>query len=136
MVGRRGHSREDPIHTQQHIPVHLALPEASVTLQEVFKYRYHSSPSSFSHLSLNPFSPHLSASSPPLPSPHWGPLGRGLGLCCAKSRRSLTLADFPPLTTVERHVAHSTRDAIFSREQTHETPVYPESWGKMRLNLV
>lgn len=27
MVGRQGHSREDPIHTQQHIPVHLALPK-------------------------------------------------------------------------------------------------------------
>lgn len=128
MVGRQGHSREDPIHAQQHIPVHLALPEASVTLQEVFKYRYHSSPSSFSHLSLHPFCPHLSASSPTHSSSHRGPLGRGLGLRRAKSRRSLTLADFPPLTTVERHDAHSTRDAIFSREHTHETPVYPESW--------
>lgn len=128
MVGRQGHSREDPIHAQQHIPVHLALPAASVTLQEVFKYRYHP-PVSPSHTFLSDhLPPYLPASYPP---PHWGHLGRGLGSHRAKSRRSLTRTDFPPLTSVERHDAQNTQDTIFSRERANGTPVY-----SAKVNLV
>lgn len=75
-----------------------------------------------SHTFLSdPLSPYLPASFPP---PHWGPLGRGLGSHRAKSQRSLTRTDFPPLTSVERRDAQNTQDAIFSWEHIHTTPVY------------
>lgn len=128
MVGRRGHSREDPIHAQQHIPVHLGLPKASLTLQEVFKYRHHPRPHTHlhHHLRLTPFSLttcplYLLASLQP---PHWGGLSRGLGSHRAKSRRSLTRTNFPPLTRVERREPQNTQDTGFSREHANGAPVY------------
>lgn len=133
MVGRQGHSREDPIHTQQHIPVHLALPKPQVTLQDVFTYKY---PSSSSHLSFHNLSPHLYANSPL--SPHQRPLGWGLYQHHAWSHRSLALADSPPLTTLERHDAHVCSDTLFSQEHTHEIRAFLEKVDnyKMVLNLV
>lgn len=137
MVGRQGHSREDPIHAQQHIPVHLApakgLGHLTGSVQMQISLPPHhpppppSPPPSHTFLSDH-LPPHLPASFPP---PHLGHLGRGLGSHRAKSRRSLTRTDFPPLTSVERHDAQNTQDAIFSREHANGTHVY-----SAKLNLV
>lgn len=72
--------------------------------------------------------PYLPASFPP---PHWGHLGRGLGSHRAKSRRSLTRTDFPPLTSVERREAQNTQDATFSWERDNGTLVH-----SAKVNLV
>lgn len=100
MVGSQGHSREDPIHTQQHIPVHLALPKPQVTLQDVFIDRYLSS----SHLSFCHLSPHLSVNSPL--SPHQGPLGWGHSVTQGSRARWLSTFDHrgtPWCTCLCRH---------------------------------
>lgn len=115
MVGSQGHSREDPIHTQQHIPVHLALPKPQVTLQDVFIHRYLSSSSS--HRSFCHRSPRLSVNSPS--SPHQGSLGWGLHPHRPRSHRALALADSPPLTTEEDHDARLLRHTVLTVSLTH-----------------
>lgn len=117
MVGRQGHSREDPIHAQQHIPVHLALPEASVTLQEVFKYRYHSPPPPSHTFPSIPFALTSLPALPLTPLLTGDPLAEVLA-CVVLSHGGLShLLTFHlwPLWSAMMHIAHEMQ---YSHENT------------------
>lgn len=109
-AGRQGHSREDPVRTQQHIPVHLALPRP----------QGHFTGCVYTHSHTPPFAtsppPHTFPSiTCPLPalllSAPGTPWLRSPYPHDARSHTALALIDSPPLTTAERYNAHLLRRA-------------------------